>query len=82
MISGSRDKKVLGEILQYRFGYAGEKNGITIRMWDVETGELLQTFNGHSNDVNFVSYSKAGDFIASASVDQSVNIWELPIPMQ
>ena len=78
-MSGSRDKKVLGEILQYRLGYAGFSNGITMRMWDVATGDLIQTFSGHSNDVNFVAYSNDGEFIASASEDESVIIWKTTV---
>jgi hypothetical protein len=31
LISGSRDKKALGEFLQYQFGYTGLSNGITAR---------------------------------------------------
>ena len=77
LISGSRDKKVLGEILQYRFGYKGLSNGITVRLWDVGTGELLQSLNEHSNDVNNVAYSADGNFIASASEDATIKIWKL-----
>ena len=77
LISGSRDKKVFGEILQYRFGYSGSSPGITVRLWDVESGELMQTLSGHANDVNYVDFSFDGNFIASACEDNSVIIWQL-----
>ena len=77
LVSGSRDKKVLGEILQYRFAYEGSSNGITVRLWDVGTGELLQSLNDHTNDVNSVAYSADGIFIATASEDATVKIWRL-----
>ena len=35
LASGSRDKNVAGEILQYHFGYSGFTNGVTVRIWDV-----------------------------------------------
>jgi len=77
LISGSRDKKALGEILQYRFGYTGRSNGVTVRLWDVETGELLQSMSDHADDVSSVAYSEDGSFIASASEDTTVKIWKV-----
>jgi len=77
LISGSRDKKAFGEFLQYHFGYSSAENGITLRIWDVDSGELLQTMNEHADDVNFIAYSHNGAFMASASADTQVNIWRL-----
>ncbi len=46
-------------------------------MWDVRTGELLQTFCLQANDVNDVAVSDDGKWIASASADHTVCVWEV-----
>ena len=48
-----------------------------VRLWDVQTGRLLQTFSKHSNDVNDVSFSPDGKSIASASSDKTLEFWQL-----
>lgn len=77
LVSGSRDKKALGEALQYRWDYAGPFLGVTGRLWDTETGDLLQTFSTHRNDVNDVAYSFDGQWIALAGADSDVSVWRV-----
>ena len=45
-----------------------------MRLWDVETGELIQTFSQHANDVNDVSYLPDGKWIASGSSDNTIDL--------
>lgn len=49
----------------------------TIKIWRLETGELLQTLNGHSAAVNSVAISPDGEFIVSGSSDKTIKIWQI-----
>src|SRR6185436_6364361 len=77
LLTGGRDKTALGEFLQNIFGDSKYNKGVSMRLWDAQTGQLLQTFSKHSNDVNDVSFSPDGKSIASASSDRSILLWQL-----
>lgn len=77
LITGGRDKTSLGEFLQNILGDSDFNKGVSMRLWDVQTGQLLQTFSQHSNDVNDVSFSPDGKLIASASSDKAIILWRL-----
>ena len=47
--------------------------GIT-KIWNIDTGELLRTFNGHSDYVKSVAISKDGT-IVSGSDDTDIRVW-------
>ena len=50
----------------------------TVKLWDVTSGECLQTLEGHSDYVNSVSFSPDGTKVASGSYDKTIKIWEDP----
>ena len=77
LLTGGRDKPALGEFLQNFFGDSEFNKGVTMRLWDVQTGKLLQTFSEQANDVNDVTYSSDGNWIASGSSDKTVALWKL-----
>jgi WD40 repeat protein len=50
-------------------------NDFTIRLWDVQTGEMLHALRGHEATVQQAQFSSNGESIVSASWDRTVRIW-------
>jgi WD40 repeat protein len=46
------------------------------RIWDASTGELLQTFSGHTGSVWSIDWSAGGDLLLTACVDGTAKIWD------
>ena len=46
-------------------------------LYDVESGEILQTFNGHTNDVIAVAFSPDDSLLMSGSDDATARIWDV-----
>ena len=46
-------------------------------LWDIRTNLCVQTFYGHNNSVNSVSFNIRGDSIASCDSDGMVRIWDV-----
>ena len=48
----------------------------TIKLWDVQTGKLQRTLEGHGADVYGVVFSPRGDLLASCSGDRTIRLWD------
>lgn len=48
-----------------------------VRLWDTRSGELLQTFVGHTREVHGVALSQKGELLASTSCDQTIRLWNI-----
>ena len=50
---------------------------MTLRIWDANTGFLLQTLQQHTEWVRRITQTTDGSMIASASKDETVIIWNM-----
>lgn len=66
-IAFSRDDQVL---------VSGEEDK-KIKIWSLQTGELIHTLIGHRQAVNSVAIHPNGKLIASASDDKTIKLWSL-----
>jgi WD40 repeat protein len=46
-----------------------------IRLWNMRTGSLVQTFRGHESFVSAIELTHDGALLASASTDNTVRLW-------
>jgi RNA polymerase sigma factor (sigma-70 family) len=65
----------------------GGSDGV-IHVWQVQTGQELATFRGHSGVINAFAFSPDGTTLASASADTTVLTWDVsaalakPVPQR
>lgn len=61
------------------FGAAWEHGfeKVPIHLWEVGTGDHIVTFWGHPTDVQDLAFSPNDEFLASASFDGSILLWDL-----
>ena len=50
---------------------------VSIRLWEVATGENIATFWGHTTDINDLAFSPDSTLLASASFDGTILLWDL-----
>jgi WD40 repeat protein len=48
-----------------------------IKLWDVSTGQLLRTLEGHSDTVWSLAFSSDGGMLASCSSDGTARVWNV-----
>lgn len=49
----------------------------TVKLWDVATGDRLDTFGQPTKEQNSVAFSPNGKFVAAGGVDNRVRVWSI-----
>ncbi len=53
----------------------GYSSGL-VRVWDIKSNTVLNNLEGHSAKISDIAISKTGKFIATASLDGTVRVWQ------
>ncbi len=56
---------------------SSDREGGYLRLWNVETSELVRRFDGHDDTVLSVRFSKQGDHLLTSSYDNTARLWDV-----
>ena len=52
-------------------------NDKVVKIWSPYTGELIRNLNGHTKGLSDIAWSSDSVYLASASDDQTIRIWDV-----
>ena len=86
-LAGSDKPRVLTrlphEIRSVAFSPRGDRvaaaAGVSLRLWDVATGQEVRRFGGHSAAVRCLAFSTDGKWLFSGGDDKTIRVWDVPL---
>ncbi|MGL5079795.1 MAG: WD40 repeat domain-containing protein, partial [Waterburya sp.] len=48
-----------------------------LKLWQIKTGDCLQTFSGHQALINSIAFSPDGYTLVSSSEDETIKLWDV-----
>jgi WD40 repeat protein len=76
-IAFSLDGRLLASGGSYYWDEANRIRRAEIKLWDVTTGHLVRTLQGHTGDIRSLVFSPDGRLLASGSNDRTIKLWDL-----
>ncbi|MBW4513914.1 MAG: caspase family protein [Timaviella obliquedivisa GSE-PSE-MK23-08B] len=55
----------------------GIADDLTVRVWDTQSGQFIQEFQGHTAAIQQAQFSPDGQFIVTSSLDRTARIWRV-----
>ena len=53
------------------------EGGESIQLWDVATGQVVRTLQGHTGNITTMTISPNGQLLASGADDRTIKLWEV-----
>jgi len=50
-----------------------------IKLWDLGTGKVVESWSDHADAVNAIALSPDGKRLISCSADKTVKVWSMPL---
>lgn len=48
-----------------------------LKIWNAEDGQILHTLSGHTEGISDLAWSPDGEFLATASDDKTIRLWNI-----
>ena len=51
----------------------------TLKLWDILSGKVINTFRGHANGIGCVAYSHDGKYVVSGDHGGTIKLWDISV---